>query len=755
MTLPRPILDDRSYQQLRDELVRRISVYCPEWTDHNASDPGITLIELFAYLGENLLYRFNQIPEATELAFLDLLKIPMLPAQPARAILAMTVDSLADISLVTIGSTAKAGALGFETQSEVRVLPVSVVAASKSATYDPIDSDEPEVADQAKRTLDAINGLQENEDPQWYTTETVPVDGDGLPVDFDNAVDGILWVAVLNETDQDHQTVIKKLMDHPNVPLALNLGFVPDQESPPANEVDPCLGDAPASEAPAVQWQISTGRVEGEDPGQPIYRNINLIGDTTRGLTQEGVMRLRLPQSEDDMGGFTVDGGGVPIDPDVLGTGDFPPQFDEETEEKILFWLRVFRLDAETNPTDLTGEGFQSTGSRFGKVRYVGANATEVVQQQKAHAEFLGTGNGQPNQSYQLIHKPVIAGSVVLEVQEMAESWQPWQQVDGFFASSESDRHYMLDRKEGTVKFGNGKQGYVPQVGQRIRTTGYHYGGGTEGNVAAEAILKLDDQSNVKASNPLSAHRGADAETIADALDRIPGELRRRDRAVTKDDFSELARLTPGANVGRANCLARFHPPTRSIEAAGVVTVVVWPKQDAKHPDAPVPNRNLLRNVCDWLDRRRLVTTELYVIPPTYRQIAVSVGLQVKPGFGIDAVRNWVELVIRQYLAPLPPYGPSGEGWPLGRRVHGPELEAAALQVEGVEYLNNLSLADGGTTGTWGNPVESVELELDQVVQLSEITVVEGTNLIPPGQTLEPPESDKVLVPIPVIRQEC
>jgi len=69
MPLPNPIIDDRSYQQLRDELVRRIPVYTPEWTDFNASDPGVTLIELFAFLGENLLFRFNQIPETTKLAY--------------------------------------------------------------------------------------------------------------------------------------------------------------------------------------------------------------------------------------------------------------------------------------------------------------------------------------------------------------------------------------------------------------------------------------------------------------------------------------------------------------------------------------------------------------------------------------------------------------------------------------------------------------------------------------------------------------
>src|ERR1051325_6252929 len=97
MPLPTPVLDDRSYQQLRDELIRRIPIYAPEWTDHNASDPGVTLIELFAFLGDTLLYRFNQSPEATKLAFLNYLKIPLRPASPARA-------------MVTIKHTAGTGA---------------------------------------------------------------------------------------------------------------------------------------------------------------------------------------------------------------------------------------------------------------------------------------------------------------------------------------------------------------------------------------------------------------------------------------------------------------------------------------------------------------------------------------------------------------------------------------------------------------------------------------------------------------------
>src|SRR5260221_782870 len=192
------------------------------------------------------------------------------------------------------------------------------------------------------------------------------------------------------------------------------------------------------------------------------------------------------------------------------------------------------------------------------------------------------------------------------------------------------------------------------------------------------------------------------------ACEGVPPGLGRHDRAVPASDFRELTLATPGADLGRAECLPRFYPRLPDEIAAGVVSVVVWPRVDPKHPSAPRPDSTTLAEVCRWLDARRLVTTELYVIPPTYHKVAVAVGVHVKPGYGVDAVRHWVELVIRQYLAPLPPYGPSGDGWPLGRRVHGPELEAAALQVEGVEYLEGLTVpgsADGGLTWTEAGPV--------------------------------------------------
>jgi predicted phage baseplate assembly protein len=366
-----------------------------------------------------------------------------------------------------------------------------------------------------------------------------------------------------------------------------------------------------------------------------------------------------------------------------------------------------------------------------------------------------------------LVHKPVLAGSARIQVEEPA-GWTDWQAVDDFTASSEDSRHCVVDAEAGTICFGDGVRGRAPQIGERVRALEYAWGGGAAGNVAAKAIAKVSGfESSLKAANPLPATGGAEGEAIADALTRVPGEFRRHDRAVTSSDFLELALATPGAQVGRAECLPLFDPTTQVQDAAGVVSVVIWPAEDLSHPDAPVPDRTMLRQVCTWLDSRRLVTTELYVIPPTYRAIAVAVGLQARPGYGIEAVRRWVELVIRQYLAPLPPYGPEGQGWPLGRAVHGPELEAAALQVEGVLYIQCLRLAERNADGQWVEastdgaaaasgcqPRQRVLLQAWEVPQLAEITVVQGDALAP-GAAVGPAVPPLVPIPIPTVPEEC
>jgi hypothetical protein len=732
MPLLTPILDDRSYQQLRDELVRRIPVYAPEWTDHNPSDPGVTLIELFAFLAENLLFRFNQIPDATKLEFLRLLQISLRPAAYSSAIVQMTpvaVPAATGSVLAPVRTTLKSGNVRFETLDEVNALPLTVLGMCKFASALPTDA---EHKDFSERAIAAVRDSRPAPAPGttppapvFYAPVTVPLDPaapGAAPVDFKSAVDQIVWVAVLQTKD----TIVPKLPGQ-----TLYLGLILDDQLLPTDAIEPCPGAGATATGPSMNWQISTGRFDSAN--RPAYIKVEVRGDTTRGLTRSGVVKLALPASLSDMAPFVLG------NPDLGGTGDLPPEIDDAAEAaKVLFWLRVSR---------------PANSAPFGRILWLGANAAQAVQMQTASPEFVGMGTGAASQKYSLVNRPVISGSLQVDVEEAA-GWQRWTAVDSFDASSEDDRHYSVDLEAGSVTFGDGVNGRAPQIGERIRAVEYRYGGGPAGNVAAAAMNKFESLTNLKVTNPLPARGGADGEQVSEALDRIPGELRRRDRAVTAGDFRELALQTPGAGVGRAECLPRFHPTIPDQETPGVVSVVVWPREDRSHPNAPMPDHTLISDVCCWLDSRRLVTTSLYVLPPTYHKVAVAVGVHVKAGYGFEAVRRWTELVIRQYLAPLPPYGPEGDGWPLGRRVHGPELEAAALQVEGVEYLEGLKVADLAADGTWVSAT-TVTLKPYEVVELTEITVLANMPPLDPGTPLTPPDTGIAPIPVPVFKEVC
>ena len=91
--LPLPNLDDRRFQDLVDDAKRLVANYCPEWTDHNVSDPGVTLIESFAFMVDQLLYRLNRVPDRLYVAFLDLLGVTLHPPTAASVELLMRLSA--------------------------------------------------------------------------------------------------------------------------------------------------------------------------------------------------------------------------------------------------------------------------------------------------------------------------------------------------------------------------------------------------------------------------------------------------------------------------------------------------------------------------------------------------------------------------------------------------------------------------------------------------------------------------------------
>ena len=103
MALPDVHLDDRDFQSLVTEARKRIAETCPEWTDHNVSDPGITLIEQFAWMTELLLYRVNRIPEKVHLELLQLLGVQLRPPEAATAQVVFRLGAPAETGVLIEG----------------------------------------------------------------------------------------------------------------------------------------------------------------------------------------------------------------------------------------------------------------------------------------------------------------------------------------------------------------------------------------------------------------------------------------------------------------------------------------------------------------------------------------------------------------------------------------------------------------------------------------------------------------------------
>ena len=136
MPLVTPRLDDRRFQDIVDEAKSRIPRYCPEWTDHNVSDPGVALIELFAWMTDLLLYRVNQVPDRMYVKFLELIGVRLEPPRAARAPVTFYLSAAqpTDVSIpegteVATIRTETSPAIVFTTEAELTIRTPSLIDA--------------------------------------------------------------------------------------------------------------------------------------------------------------------------------------------------------------------------------------------------------------------------------------------------------------------------------------------------------------------------------------------------------------------------------------------------------------------------------------------------------------------------------------------------------------------------------------------------------------------------------------------------
>jgi hypothetical protein len=753
---PSPTLDTRTYQDLVDEALARVPIHNPEWTNFNRSDPGVTLIELFAFLTESLLYRTNQIPERNRLAFLSLLGVPLQPASSAQGIVTLSNDS-GPRQTITLHSDleVRAGQVPFRSEIGLDILPVEARVYCKM----PTDASQ-QLKDYYAALYASYTGGSKPDAKALQLYQTTPLPQAGI--DLATTSDRSLWIALL----------LRKVDGTGDVALAgaraalagktLNLGIAPILDDPDA-QLSPLGRSASATQGhllyqlPAVPSSGSLGPTA--DTRIPAYRSLD-PRVTVNVLDTPGIVQLTLP--DESALGLWQD-----VDPLEAGVGDLPPALeDTKLAERVVTWLRI------------------QTASGTAKLLWAGINAVTVTQQARVVNEVEPNGTGSPDQAVRLAHTQILADTITLSVDGVA-----WTRVDDLYTAGpevpvpnlrlppgaqqpppQNPCVYTVDPASGVVSFGDGLHGMRPPAGARIRAD-YAYGSGADGNVGAGAIASSPAlPAGVKVTNPVRTWGGAAAETVEEGQRQIARYLQHRDRVVTAEDFDTIVRRSPGIEIGRVDVIPAFSPelaPSAAGDAAGAVTLMVIPKNDPAHPGAPQPDQPFLDAICDYIDTRRLVTTEVFLRGPAYKGIWISVGFDPVAGQGVAHVRDAIKATLLAFLSALPqdPASPTADmsfahattGWPRLKSVVPLELLAVASRVPGVDLVRPvLIVEDAATSAVSGSdPISMDGLQLPLVVGIS---VLAGDPLPLDqlrGSAPSPTAQPKTVVPVPIVPDTC
>lgn len=615
MPLPKPTLDNRSFDQLVAEGRGQIPRLAPAWTDHNASDPGITLLELAAWLTEQNLYRLDRPSDEALRTFVRLAGVEPRAPGVARTVVALDDPNGAGMTLPARIQLASQDAERFETTEALFVSPAKLVTSAA--------------------------GFGER-----------PRSGATFFLGFDRALDApgqTLSLHVWTETWE--------------ADLATREALIAEHEALLERLMRTCPCETWKAAAAALDWRrhYRASTVWEYHSGSGVWTPLADVIDETRALSLSGFVRFTAPTAHQP------------------GPG---------AGQEFFIRCRIRRGRFECPP----------------RLQAVAINAVGAEHALSRSERQLGVARGHAHAVFAFDTQPVsvVAGQTRLRLDDgLGDVQADWREVLEWDRSGPHARHFKVTPERGELQGGDGLRAAVLPDRYAVHVS-YREGGGEAGNIAAKTLVRVPpNAANVALSpalaglaqplavlQPCAATGGAPREDLRAAQRRAYEAATRVDKAVTVGDFERIARATPGVPVARVHAVPGLYPHLPCYPAPGIVTLIVVPR--CRRP-APMPSRALLEAVSKYLEPRRLVTTEVHVVPPSYRRIAVHATLQL----GCDAVPE--EVLTRAaarldgFLDPLDG-GPDGDGWPAGRTVYRSELMALLAGIEGVLRVTGFSL---------------------------------------------------------------
>lgn len=650
MPLAPLVLDDLDWRQLTDAARLRLPALSRgQWTLHAPVDPGITLVELYAWLLDQRVYSLDRVPEPLFRAVIAVLGESMRPAGTARTVLALKRDGpLTEIPPGTTLEIARA-ATGpvFSTTRGIQLLRVGRVGVFTAGPGGLVDRSN-DLREQRGVTLFAADG-QAGEARIVLHLRAAPPPAASRPFGLFLDIDGPS--KVLPEWNAE-------AVDVP----------------PPAE----------------VTWWYSRG------PGiAPQRFATDAVRDGTRGLRRSGIVRLSIPAD------WAADGPASGL-------------------------LTPYSLFVRTPAATFTFPP---------RARRIVANAA-VAEHRRIARENHRIVDWLPLPGVALTldasSAPPIPEGVRVHIREIDGRWHPWRPAYDFARYGPADRVFRVDRARRRIEFGDGLTGRIPRPDPTVAPAENNVhvlvavGGGLEGNVGAGLAWTGDVAADVRGEAQAQAVSGSEAETIDQARVRIGGLLDRVERAVTAQDHVTLAEATPGVAIARAHAAVGFHPghPCNLVPGAVTVFVLPWaPRGAGVDPDervaAPMPDPGALAAVRARLDRARMVGTEVWVCPPRYRTVRVSVRVLGDP-VDAAAARARIDHALRTFLDPLEG-GDDGSGWPFGDPIRPSVLMREALRAVGDGEIDLVAIGLDGLAPS--ESCEEVRLGPHELPALADVAV--------------------------------
>jgi hypothetical protein len=741
MALVLPILDDKPFEQIVDEARQLIPSNAPEWTDHNVHDPGITFTELFAWLAEISHYRLNRTSAASYERFFSLMGVTPESAQPAEVSVAFEFNPLSRGLLIPANT--RMWAIGIE-DVPFQTLVDQFLTKAK-----------------VKRVVTEFGGRQivqttaeKDEAGHYEAFGPAPAPGDFLRLEFENWFDeprGQFYVTLFEDDlparkpfppqtgafESSAKIRWQYRSDAPGVGEEqwTDLKIIDDQTLS-FSRSGIVVFESPTQPAALRYKELRAVVVEGrfEIPPRIVTIRTNTVRarqvetivneDPVPGLgTADQLVQLkRFPlfiNNQIDDGPFQV---GEVVDWEALASRlrDAENLYKSPLKEMVIYLRERLRAVAgdviAADPPDYSNYHFRlaqafdqliSDPDLYQPEPFRGLNIPEELIESR-RCRNQSTVRRFNRLLLQLVFPDLLlsdrceiqVGVPAANVEDEIKTWRTWLRVDDFLKSGPDDYHYVLDPQTGTVLFGNGLNGRVPQKTEFIRARFYRYSQYEKGNIKAghQWVLDLVPAATpiVNRINSTAASGGRGKESLDETKIRTRAVFN-KDRAVlTKTDYETLALETPGLRVARAKLVANFNPKFSRLKLPGEVTLIVeaQPPPRAAFPNATptAPSKGFLATIQNYVESRRVVTTNVNVIGPQYVEVTVSGQFFLKKRVSEPETRESINRALDQFFDPFFGGPVAGQGWPFGRSIVPSEIIQQLVKVDGVDYVTKIAI---------------------------------------------------------------